>query len=164
MRVSDERGQVPVFLPNATKADRARVSSGFATLARQDELVRGAIAGYMSRLIDPRYPLPPISEAASELGIPAETFSSIVSAVTLITSALYSTSFSITIDDFLSQTVEHGFVQDEDRDAVASFFKDHLDAHRRDIRVAILRDRASSFVAPSFSDFQATTDVRVFHD
>ena len=80
--------------------------------------------------------------------------------MTLLVLALYSPRASLTIAGFLEEAVQGGFMKNEDRSAVASFFERHLDPHGKAIRAAIHRERASVFVAPAFSGFQVTTDVR----
>ena len=111
-------------------------------------------------MIDPSYPLASADEAADGMKVPANLLVPITRAMTLLVSALYSPRPALTIDHFLEEAVQRGFMDNDDRSAVAAFFARHLDAHGKAISAAIHRDRASVFVAPAFSGFQATTDVR----
>ncbi len=158
MTRSNDWPQEPLF--HNSLDDRDVIVEGFSALVQLTEPALSQLATHVDRLIDPNCPIPPRGEMEQEVGVPAGTLSSIMRAVSILTLALYSPP-EWEIGRFLDEAVHAGFVREEDRPGVESFFTKHLHPHSEDIRSAMSRDRASSLVIPSFRNLNVTTDVRV---
>ena len=145
------------------ETNKSLVHYGFAALSRLDERTLAEVAKHACDLLDPLHPMLDGAASAQSMGIPKDDLEPLMLAVSMLSTAMYSPGTS-EIAGFLDGAVEGGFLDDENRRAIESFFENHLVAHGPKLRQALLREKASLFVIPSFRAMDATTDVRVAHD
>ena len=143
---------------------RPFLSKGFSQLAELPPVALDAIAGSVSRWLDPRYPPPKTATVAGDLGVDDSRVNSVIGAVTFQATMLFSSIPPMPADVFVSEAVDATVLEAQHAAAVQAFADDRLYPCRSAIHDALVRAQSSTRVVSSFESFEVAVDFRMAND
>ena len=158
---------LPLGAPNDAFFDgmpqdvREFLAVGFSELARLAPESRERIASHASKWIDPREPEPEISALADRFEIGRNDMNAIISAVSLLASALFLRPSQTAFDTFVAQAKNAGILTASSTDSIRAFHNALFGHHRLAVSISLLRAHSSTNIVPSFQFLTTAVDLRV---
>lgn len=140
---------------------REFLAAGFSELARLPPESREGIASHASKWLDPREPEPEISALADGFGIGRNDMHAIISAVSLLASALSVRPSQTAFDTFLAQAKNARILTESNTDSIRAFHDALFGRHRLAVSFSLLRAHSSTNIVPSFQFLATAVDLRV---